>query len=155
MLMESTATSNFDPPNFKTLLPLPVLLQGYRGILASLYEASAFYDRCYRSLLHWHARKPQKPPDISLGIMLGILIRSIVRQGLLSSYRGAYWKFLFRLVTRWPRDPRKFGMGFAMLLSGHHFIRYANGVVAQVESELNRCQVKTEAAELGDERVAC
>ncbi|MEJ2699964.1 MAG: radical SAM protein, partial [Desulfuromonadales bacterium] len=28
LLMDTTATSNFDPPNFKTLLPLPVLLKG-------------------------------------------------------------------------------------------------------------------------------
>jgi radical SAM superfamily enzyme YgiQ (UPF0313 family) len=138
LLMESGATSNFDPPNFKTILPLPVLLQGYRETLASLYGASAFYDRCYRSLLHWHARKPQKPPEISLGTMLGILARSIVRQGLLSGYRRAYWKFLFRLVAHWPLDPPKFGMGFAMLLSGHHFVSYSKNVVAEVESELAR-----------------
>ena len=155
MLMQSTATSNFDPPNFKTILPLPVLLQGYREILASLYDASAYYERCDRSLLQWHARKPQKPPQIPLGIMLGILVRSIVRQGLLSSYRGAYWKFLFRLVTHWPRDPRKFGMGFAMLLSGHHFIRYAKNVVAQVDTELRKCRIENEPVRLGGETVAC
>ncbi len=65
LIMDTTATSNFDPPNFKTLLPLPVLLQGYRRLLASLYDPSAFYERCYRSLLHWQARKPQKAPDYS------------------------------------------------------------------------------------------
>ena len=155
MLMESTATSNFDPPNFKTILPLPVLLRGFREILASLYDASAFYERCYRSLLHWHARKPQKPPEISLRTMLGILVRSIVRQGLLSSYRRAYWKFLFRIVTRWLLDPPKFGMGFAMLLSGHHFIPYAKSVVVQVDAELSKCRIENEPAELGDETVVC
>src|SRR6266571_8375570 len=137
LLMESTATSNFDPPNFRSLLPLPVLLEGFRAILASLYGASAFYDRCYRSLLHWKARKPQKPPEIPLWPLLGILVRSIVHQGILSSYRRAYWKFLFRLLARWLFDPRKFSLGFAMLLSGHHFIRYASSVVGQLESELN------------------
>ena len=137
LLMESTATSNFDPPNFRTLLPLPVLLEGFRAILASLYGASAFYDRCYRSLLHWKARKPQKPPEIPLWPLLGVLVRSIVHQGILSSYRRAYWKFLFRLLAHWLFDPRKFSLGFAMLLSGHHFIRYASSVVGQLESELN------------------
>src|SRR5437870_12921847 len=46
LLMESTATSNFDPPNFRTLLLLLVLLEGDREILLSLYALSAFYDRC-------------------------------------------------------------------------------------------------------------
>ncbi len=155
MLMESTATSNFDPPNFKTILPLPVLLEGYREILASLYSASAFYDRCFRSLQHWHAREPQKLPEVPLRLLLGILVRSIIRQGVVSSYRRPYWKFLFRLVSHWIFDPRKFGLGFAMLLSGHHFIPYAKSVVVQVESELNKCRIEEEPViELADETVA-
>jgi len=155
LLMESTATSNFDPPNFRTLLPLPVLLEGFRAILASLYGASAFYERCYRSLLHWKARKPQKPPEIPLWPLLGILVRSIVHQGILSSYRRAYWKFLFRLLAHWLLDPRKFSLGFAMLLSGHHFIRYASSVVGQLESELNKFRMEKETTEFRNETAAC
>jgi radical SAM superfamily enzyme YgiQ (UPF0313 family) len=154
LLMESTATSNFDPPNFRTVLPLPVLLEGFRVILASLYSASAFYDRCYRSLLHWKARKPQKPPEIPLRPLLGILVRSIVHQGILSSYRRAYWKFLFRLLAHWLFDPRKFSLGFAMLLSGHHFIRYASSVVGQLESELNKFRMERETTEFRKETAA-
>ena len=142
LLMESTATSNFDPPNFRTLLPLSVLLEGYRGILVSLYGASAFYDRCYRSLLQWNSRKPQKPPEIALLPTLGIVVRSIVHQGILSSYRKAYWKFLLRLAARWSLNPPKFSLGFAMLLSGHHFIRYARNVVVQLESELDKSRIQ-------------
>ena len=148
LLMESTATSNFDPPNFRTLLPLSVLLEGYRGILVSLYGASAFYDRCYRSLLQWNSRKPQKPPEIPLLPTLGIVVRSIVHQGILSSYRKAYWKFLLRLAARWSLSPPKFSLGFAMLLSGHHFIRYARNVVVQLESELDKSRVQRGSADL-------
>ncbi|MGH9444524.1 MAG: B12-binding domain-containing radical SAM protein [Terriglobia bacterium] len=146
LLMESTATSNFDPPNFRTVLPLPVLLEGFREILASLYGPSAFYDRCYRSLLHWEARKPQKPPKIPLLPMMGIVGRSIFHQGIRSSYRKAYWKFLLRLVARWPLNPAKLSLGFAMLLSGHHFIRYARKVVAQLEVELDKSQTQPGSA---------
>jgi radical SAM superfamily enzyme YgiQ (UPF0313 family) len=142
LLMESTATSNFDPPNFRTLLPLPVLLEGFREILVSLYDPSAFYDRSYRSLLQWKARKLQKPPEIPLLPLLGIVVRSIVHQGILSSYRKAYWKFLMRLLARWSLNPPKFSLGFAMLLSGHHFIRYARNVVVQLDSELDRLRIE-------------
>ena len=148
LLMESTATSNFDPPNFRTLLPLSVLLEGYRGILVSLYGASAFYDRCYRSLLQWNSRKPQKPPEIPLLPTLGIVVRSIVHQGILSSYRKAYWKFLLRLAARWSLNPPKFSLGFAILLSGHHFIRYARNVVVQLESELDKSRIQRGSADL-------
>jgi Domain of unknown function (DUF4070) len=116
LLMESTATSNFDPPNFRTVLPLPVLVEGFRKILVSLYAPSAFYSRAYRSLLHWKTRKPPKPPEIPLLPAIGVIARSIVQQGVLSSYRKAYWKFLLRLVARWSLNPAKFSLGFAILL---------------------------------------
>jgi len=141
LIMDTTATSNFDPPNFKTLLPLPVLLQGYRRVLSSLYEPSTFYERCYRSLVYWKARKPQKAPDIPLWPLICIVARSIVHQGILASYRKAYWKFLLRLIRRWVFAQATFSMGFAMLLSGHHFIRYTKKVVAGIDRELARLEV--------------
>lgn len=147
LLIESAATSNFDPPNFRTLLPLPVLLEGYREILLSLYAPAAFYDRCYRSLLQWKARKPQKPQEIPLWPLVGIIVRSIVHQGILSSYRKAYWKFLLRLLARWSLNPPKFSLGFAMLLSGHHFIRYARSVAAQLEFELDKFRTEKQTTE--------
>ena len=141
LIMDTTATSNFDPPNFKTLLPLPVLLQGYRRVLSCLYEPSTFYERCYRSLVYWKARKPQKAPDIPLWPLIGIVTRSIVHQGILASYRKAYWKFLLRLIRRWVFAQATFSMGFAMLLSGHHFIRYTKKVVAAIDRELAKLEV--------------
>ena len=152
LLLHTQATSNFDPPNFKTLIPLPVLLKGFKETLSSLYAPSAFYDRCYRSLRQWKARAPQKSPEIPFRPMLGILVRSIVRQGLLSNYRGAYWKFLLQLIGRWLLNPRKLGLGFAMLLSGHHFIPYARRVADQLEIELDKCTIEQEAPELQNER---
>lgn len=155
LLMDTTATSNFDPPNFKTFLPLPVLLKGYREVLSSLYSPSAFYDRCYRSLLQWKARKPQKAPPIPFGPLLGIIVRSIVRQGLISDYRGAYWKFVLRLLGRWLLVPPKLSFGFAMLLSGHHFIPYARRVTGQLQIELDRYKSAEDTTESLKETVVC
>ena len=148
LLMESTATSNFDPPNFRTLLPLPVLLEGYRRMIVSLYAPGAFYRRCYRSLLQWKARKPQKPPEIPLLTALGIVFRSIVHQGVFSSYRRAYWSFLLRLVARWAFNPCRLSMGFAMLLSGHHFIHYAGKLAVQLDAELYKSRIQRRTPEL-------
>ncbi len=155
LLSDSTATSNFDPPNFKTLLPLPVLLKGFKETLSSLYAPSTFYDRCYRSLLQWKPREPQKAPEIPLWTLIKICARSITRQGFLSSYRAAYWRFFFRLLGRWPRDPRKLSLGFAMLLSGHHFIPYAKRVEDQLEIELDKWRIETEVPEFHNETGVC
>ena len=42
-------------------------------------------------------------------------------------------------------------MGFAMLLSGHHFILYAKRVEGQLEIELDKWSIETEAPEFHDE----
>ena len=92
-----------------------------------------------------------KPPDIPLRPKLGILVRSLLRQGFLSSYRKAYWKFLLRLHAHWLFQPAKLSLGFAMLLSGHHFIRYASTVAAQLEGELNRLSLEKETTEFSNQ----
>ena len=147
LLAEKTASSNFDRPNFRTLLPLPVLLQGMRQTLLSLYSPSAFYDRAYRSLMQWETREQhvvgsgkaeEKATPYPLSLMLGILVRSVYRQGILSSYRREYWKFLLQILRRWPRSSAKLSMGITMLLSGHHFIKYAQEVATGLEAELRK-----------------
>ena len=152
-LLTEGVTSNFNPPNFKTILPLPVLLKGFRETLDSLYSPSAFYDRAYRSLVRWKVASQQKasfPYNERLGRLriVGTMIRSIFHQGIRSSYRKAYWTFFIRLLGRWSFDPLKLSMGFLILISGHHFIRYARTVVAQLESELIKLQVDKPAADV-------
>jgi len=146
LLAEHTASSNFDRPNFRTLLPLPVLLQGMRQTLVSLYSPSAFYSRAYRSLLQWETREQHvvgsgKAPENATPtwlLMLGILFQSIFRQGILSSYRREYWKFLLQILRRWSGNPPKLIMGVTILLSGHHFIKYARDVANDLETEARR-----------------
>ncbi|PYT28292.1 MAG: B12-binding domain-containing radical SAM protein, partial [Acidobacteria bacterium] len=49
----SQATSNFSAPNFRTKLPVPVLLRGLSRLLSGLYEAEPFFKRAFRSLQIW------------------------------------------------------------------------------------------------------
>ncbi len=157
MLPESDATSNFDTPNFRTLLPLPVMLQGFRDTLAALYFPSAFYDRAYRSLQQWQVSEQQKATDYPLRSMLGILARSIFHQGILSSYRMAYWKFLFQILSNWSGNPPKLSMGITILLSGHHFIRYAQELADHLDTALSKFRTTdggVEASTLADKVLA-
>jgi radical SAM superfamily enzyme YgiQ (UPF0313 family) len=141
LLAENTTGNNFDQPNFRTLLPLPVLLQGLRETLLSLYSPSAFYNRAYRSLVQWETLEEQKATSYPFSLMLGILVRSILHQGILSSYRRQYWKFLLQILTRWSRNPPKLSMGITILLSGHHFIKYAQDVAAELEAECRKLAI--------------
>lgn len=141
LLKDSPSNDNFDVPNFKTHLPLPVLIEGFRETLISLYSPSAFYNRAYRSLVHWEISKQQKVTQYPFMLSLGIVLRSILCQGILSSYRRAYWKFLAQLVGRWSLQPAKLWMGYTILLSGHHFIRYAGNLTASLKATLDQLQV--------------
>jgi radical SAM superfamily enzyme YgiQ (UPF0313 family) len=138
LIEEQLETSNFSPPNFRTTLPLPVLLAGLKKMLLTLYNPARFYDRVLASLEHWQAQPGQHVPVISPAYMARVLSKSMWRQGIASEYRAAYWQFLFRLLRRWRSDLCKRQMGFELALSAHHFITYARQVVATLEREGSR-----------------
>src|ERR1700720_326180 len=107
LIQNSLESSNFSPPNFQTVLPLPELLGGLKRMLLTLYDPSQFYERVLDSLERWHARPEQKASAISLRYLLTVLLKSVWKQGVLSRYRGAYWGFMRRLMMRWGRDAQK------------------------------------------------
>jgi radical SAM superfamily enzyme YgiQ (UPF0313 family) len=63
LIEQGAVTSNFAPPNFRTALPLPVLLEGVRRTLLSIYSPSSFYERAFRSLLQWRLANTRGPRD--------------------------------------------------------------------------------------------
>lgn len=142
LVESSRATSNFCPPNFRTRLPLSLLLKGYRDTLAALYSPSGYYGRSLNSLLRWQSRKEQKVNlQYSFTAMAATLLRSILHQGILSSYRREYWKFAYQILTRWSRNRSQFRMGLVLLFSGHHFINFAERVVAELDAEVEKLPV--------------
>jgi radical SAM superfamily enzyme YgiQ (UPF0313 family) len=135
LIQSSLEFSNFSPPNFRTVLPLPELLGGLKRMLLTLYDPRRFYGRVLDSLERWHARPEQRAPALSFLYRLRVIFKSVWRQGVLSGYRRAYWHFLGRLMLRWGLDLRKRQLGFELALSGHHFINYARQVAETLESE--------------------
>lgn len=132
---KSEAITNFSAPNFRTVLPLAVLLRGLSGLLLRLYEAEPFFDRALRSLERWRPRQTQKPPDLPVLYNLRVLFASMWTQGVRSDYRQAYWRFLWHLVWKWSRQPAKLWLGFMVLLSAHHFVIYSHQVAGELEVE--------------------
>ncbi|HZU27506.1 MAG TPA: B12-binding domain-containing radical SAM protein [Bryobacteraceae bacterium] len=134
LIEESEAVTNFSPPNFRTVLPLPVLLRGLNGLLRRLYEPEAYFSRAFRSLQVWRPRPIQRPPRMPLAWNLRATIASVWRQGLCSGYRLAYWGFLFRILRHWTFEPAKLWMGFMALASAHHFLLYSRQVSEELET---------------------
>ena len=67
-------------------------------------------------------------------------------QGIRSSYRRAYWKFLWRIVRNYANNPAKLWMGSMILLAGHHFLIYAHEVAEELARETE--SVRSNSAEL-------
>jgi radical SAM superfamily enzyme YgiQ (UPF0313 family) len=131
---------NFHPPNFRTLIPLPVLLRRFQQTLGMLYAPATYYDRCFRSLNYWQP-KAHKAPAVPPLAALRMMLASLWRQGICSSYRTEWWKFLYA-ARRWIRDPLKAWWALVLLGSGHHFINYAREVASQLEEELRRVEAE-------------
>ena len=63
LIEDSESITNFSAPNFRTVMPLPTLLQGMSGLLADLYEPGAYFQRALRSLEVWKPKPSQTEPD--------------------------------------------------------------------------------------------
>jgi len=138
LLENNPEPSNFDPPNFRTVLPLHELLEGTKRMLLTLYDPRRFYERVLDSLERWQLQPEQKAPALSFPYLWRVLLKSVWKQGVLSGDRRAYWRYMRRLMLRWGLDPRKRRLRFELALSGHHFIRYARQVAESLEAESRR-----------------
>jgi radical SAM superfamily enzyme YgiQ (UPF0313 family) len=135
LIEDSESLTNFSAPNFRTTLPLPVLLRGLSRLLFGLYEPKAYFARAFLSLERWKTRPSQKPPAMPMSYNLRLLARSMWTQGVRSEYRADYWAFLWRLIRNFVRDDSKMWMGIMVLLSAHHFVIYARQVAAELERD--------------------
>jgi radical SAM superfamily enzyme YgiQ (UPF0313 family) len=135
LIADSEATTNFSPPNFKTVLPLPVLLRGLSTLLTGLYTPASYFGRAFRSIESWQPRPSQQPPELPLFYNLRVFGASMWQQGVCSSYKAAYWRFLLLAIRRWSRQPAKMWLGFMVLLSANHFLKYAGSVAEELEKQ--------------------
>jgi len=127
----------FKPPNFRTRMPLRTLLAGNRKTLRTIYAPAIYFARALRSLEEWTPSECHHLPRLNVAAVLG---RSFLKQGLLSSYRREYWRYLFAIVRRWRGQRKKLWLGFSMLIAAHHFVRYAYDVAAELDRELQRLE---------------
>jgi radical SAM superfamily enzyme YgiQ (UPF0313 family) len=152
LIEDSTATTNFGAPNFRTILPLPVLLNGLGQLLSGLYEPESFFRRAFRSLDMWRPSSTQHPPKMGWAYDLRVFARSMWLQGVRSDYRAEYWKFLLLILRKWRKQPAKLWLGLNVLLSAHHFLNYAREVVKELEQECKALEPASERySRQGDE----
>jgi radical SAM superfamily enzyme YgiQ (UPF0313 family) len=135
LLDDIEPTTNFSPPNFRTALPVDVLLRGLRRMLLDLYEPDRFFRRAFRSLECWQPRPTQHASRLSWLYWSRALVASVWHQGILSDYRLAYWRFLTRAMFTWWTDPVRLWKTDVLLVSAHHFLNYARSTADELEQQ--------------------
>jgi radical SAM superfamily enzyme YgiQ (UPF0313 family) len=101
--------------NFVPHMDAGQLLDGYRYILAHIYEPKAYYERVRQFLAQYHPRSGSRHRSLA---DYKAFFRSLARQGILEKERFAYWKFLFDAATRYRHA---FGTAVTLAIMGYHF----------------------------------
>jgi hypothetical protein len=92
------------------------LLEGYRQLLADIYDPAAFYARI-EALVRDLGRGKARPVSIDALLML---VRILIGVGVLSPRRFHFWRLFFKSITR----PYAFSKAMSMAVQGEHLIRY-------------------------------
>ena len=115
-LRRDCSGDQFGRPNFVTALDEATLLSGYRSLLASIYDAEAYYARCAQVIDHVGAAPAAAMPAGALAKLL----RIVLRVGVLSPRRRHFWRLLARALRR----PHTLRRALGLAVQGEHFIRY-------------------------------
>ncbi|HEX7599753.1 MAG TPA: DUF4070 domain-containing protein, partial [Polyangia bacterium] len=118
-LVENASGETFGRANFRTKMDEVELLQAYARLLADIYHPEAYFERINRAL----ELRPHTDAHFSLpwAHALGCVFRSILHQGILGKYRGAYWRYLGRVMRK---TPQRIARAISLAIAGEHMIRY-------------------------------
>ena len=106
--------------NFLPRMDATKLVEGYRSVLERIYSSEAYYKRVKLFLKRIQTvtrEKPLRQRWLTVA-NLRALVHSVVRQGVFSSQRWSYWKFLVAAATRYRRS---FGTAMTLAVMGYHF----------------------------------
>ena len=128
--LRSDATGDqFGRPNFEPTLDERMLLEGYRDLLASVYEPAAFYARCEMLVSEIG---PGRSRALSLSDVKTFL-RILLGLGVRSPRRRHFWRLLYRALRR----PQALSKAMSIAVQGEHLIRYTReDVLPRIERAL-------------------
>ena len=138
-LRRATSGDQFDRTNFETTMPEEELVAGYRELLAKLFDADAFFDRC-RLVIEM---TPISPAPLRSGAPR-ILARAVWRIGVRGDpvRRRWFWQLLRLALTRGMAHVQR-AVTFSII--GEHFVRYTSEeVLPRLDQRL--AEIRSEAA---------
>ncbi len=117
-LLEESSGNNTDCSlNFVPKMDQTHLIEGYKAILRNIYSPREYYQRALDCLARFR-QENLEPRKMDVREGLKSLTRIVLTLGVRESARFQFWKYVFRLVTRYPRD---FAHGMTLAAMGYHF----------------------------------
>ena len=133
--------------NFVPKMDRLQLLEGYKRILAEIYQPERYFERCLRLL---RTLGQSVPPSRRIGLLevrafaMSLLVQTFSR------YSWAYWKFL---VKGGLARPRRIAETVTMAVKGHHYFRITQNLLEldRFKSTLDRLARAFEARLAGQD----
>jgi len=117
-LRTTTNGDQFGRPNFEPVMDEATLIRGYRALLGSLYTPAAYFERVQRQAL----RGGKTPGRAKVKLAdLWKLLKVLFVLGVVRSWRGHFWRLLWKTTRKSPHNLRRAVVLAAM---GDHMIRY-------------------------------
>lgn len=114
LLAESNGNNTSIDLNFVPTMSAHKLIEGYKNILATIYEPREYYERVLEFLSHY---KPRIRQRLNAEDFLAFCM-SILKQGIQGRDRIAYWKFL---IQAYRRNAAAFSEAVTLAIMGYHF----------------------------------
>ncbi len=103
--------------SFVPVIPPETLFARHRKVVETINSPEYYFERCLRLYEHQELPLCTKRP-LTLEI-LKAAFRAVWTQGVRSDYRAHYWRFLFKVLSKYPG---KIGSAISRAVSGHHLI---------------------------------
>jgi radical SAM superfamily enzyme YgiQ (UPF0313 family) len=114
LLSEGNGSNTIDDLNFIPTMDSGLLVEGYKKILATIYQPREYYQRVLEFLSHYQPRIRQK---LNFEDVVAFC-NSILKQGITDRHRLEYWKFLIRAYRR---NAAAFSEAVTLAIMGYHF----------------------------------
>ena len=114
LLSESQGNNTSLDLNFIPRMDAAKLIDGYKKIIATIYEPRHYYQRVLEFLEHY---RPHIRQRINLADVVAF-VNSILKQGIGGSHRWEYWKFLYQAYRR---NAPAFSEAVTLAIMGYHF----------------------------------
>lgn len=117
-LIEESSGNNTDCSlNFVPKMDKNLLVEGYKEVLLNIYSPAEYYKRALDCLYRLKQIR-LAPREINIAADLRSISKLVIKLGIVERSRMQFWKYVFRILTRCPRN---FAHGLTLAAMGYHF----------------------------------